>query len=123
MKKILTILLFTLLSTSMAFAMNTATIKLHINGNSSNNKYFLCFRTVGCFSILDAQRGESYPIIRPFNVHQIFLSDVQDKLLVRQAMPASCQTQVKLGQTLSVYGTITATHSGAAITGLACKIN
>jgi len=119
MKKLLITLLLIVASTSMAFAQDATKIKLRINGASPDNKYFLCSRAFGCFSILGGQRGKVYPVFRPVNVGAIFVMDKHTRKIAPQGVPASCQGEVS-NKTITITGQI---GPSGNVSGLRCSIS
>ncbi|MBV9576832.1 MAG: hypothetical protein JO149_09435 [Gammaproteobacteria bacterium] len=126
MKKLL-ILALTYLSistASLAFADNTANIRIKMTGATQDNRYFLCLPDVGCLSILAAQKGKIYPIIHSIEMSNIFVTDVSNNLKVSpQGLPASCNVTVAPNQTITITGSIkTGSNKSVYINQLHCTV-
>jgi hypothetical protein len=108
---------------SLAFADETAKIKIKITG-ATNNKY-LCIMNVGCLSIRAAQQGKVFPIFHPIEVTTLYVTDAGNGYrLSSQGLPSSCNTSVGLNKTLTITGSLgLGKNGGAHINQLHCAIS
>ena len=102
MKKLI-FMLFALTCVQFAYAADSANIKIKISG-VSNNRYFLCIPDMGCLSILAAQKGKVFPILRDIDMNTIFVTDTNNYHVHSQGLPDSCNVVVKTNQTITIYG-------------------
>ena len=106
MKKCL-LILAAILSMQMAYAGDTANINIKIGGALPDNTYFLCMEDLGCLSILAAEKGKVYPIFHPIEMHNLFITDVDNNFQVSaEGLPASCNKTVQTDQTITIYGSL-----------------
>lgn len=111
-------------STKMAFADDSANIRIKISGATSDNRYFLCLPDVGCLSILGAQKGKIFPIFRPINMSAIYVEDVTRQIHISpQGLPASCKGQVDVNHTITITGNLNGSGDKAHVNGLHCTIS
>lgn len=123
MKKLIALCL-ALLITQCAFADGTANINIKVSGAVQDNRYFLCIPNVGCLSILAAERGKVYPIYHPVEMHNIYVTNLQNLQVYSTGMPDSCNVTVDTGQTINIYGTIANGSKGSVyINNLHCSVS
>lgn len=109
-------------STQMAYADDTANIRIKISGASSDNRYFLCLPDVGCLSILGAQRGKVFPIYRQIAMGSMFVGDIKPQFhITPQSVPASCRGTVDVNHTVTISGQLL--PGSNKVTGLHCTIS
>lgn len=120
-KLILTILLASLLP--LAHASDTANIRIKLSGSLKDNRYFLCLSSIGCLSIRAAQKGKVYPIYRPFQLYNMYITDLTDLSLHRQNLPSSCSVNVEPNKTLTISGNLTrGSNNRIQISQLQCSV-
>ena len=85
-------------------SIHTATVKINITGSNPQNTYFLCLQGVGCLSIQAAQKGKIYPITHDIPMDTMYIVNQHTMALSRQGLPASCQGEVKVNQTITISG-------------------
>jgi len=113
-----------ILSTQTAFAADTVNIKIKISGATKDNRYFLCLRDVGCLSILAAQRGKVFPILRPIEMSGIFVEEVTREIhLSPQGLPASCSGKVDVNHTITITGQLNVKGNKAHVNRLNCVMS
>jgi len=122
MKKLL-FLVFALASTQMAFAADTANIKIKISGATSDNRYFLCVRNAGCLSILAAQKGKVFPLHRTLDMSALYIKDINGMRLSPQGLPASCKGTVDINQTITISGKMATSGNNVRVNALRCTIS
>lgn len=121
MKKLLAALTL-ILFMPFAYADDTANIKIQLNGTLKDNRYFLCLSTIGCLSIRAAQQGRVYPIYRPFQLYNMYVSDMTDLSLHRQNLPSSCSVEVETNKTLTISGNLSQIGNRVQINQLRCTL-
>lgn len=123
MKKLLLVVLGVVLMNS-AFA--DAKLRVNISGATAGNRYFLCVGNNGCVSITAGDRGQVYPLTTDDGVDHIYATDIATLRMSDQALPKSCQVNVKDNQTLTVSGRIVVegngNNTGVRIAGLNCHV-
>lgn len=124
MRKMLILISLLVFGAPFAFADSATKIKIKLNGNTSQNQYFLCLPSVGCLSVLAAQKGKVYPIFHEVNMSQIYITDRSNYRVTPQTSASSCNTTVNTNQTVTVSGNITvAKDGGVRVNQLRCAIS
>jgi hypothetical protein len=107
MKKLLMLMMASIMCMQSVHAEDTANIKIKINGALKDNRYFLCLPNIGCLSILAATKGKVFPIFHPIEMNGIFVTDVNSKFRVTaQGLPQSCDVTVAPAHTITISGKI-----------------
>lgn len=108
MKKfiLLFLMVFSVQFATTAYALDTANIRFNLSGTSHDNRYFLCIPNIGCLSVLAGDRGKVYPIIYPFKINNIYLSDLDNHRIYYEGLPQSCSATIELKHTVTIHGHI-----------------
>ena len=112
MKKLLGIICL-ICSIQPVFADHTAKLQIKVAGTSQNNTYFLCVNHNGCMSMHAAAHGRSFPV-DPGKVTRIYMVNAKNLQMIRQAIPSSCNIDIKENQTITVSGKIAQRANGQA---------
>jgi hypothetical protein len=123
MKKLLIVLLCLILM-PIAYADDTANIKLRISGAARDNNYFICLPNIGCLSILAANKGKVYPIYHAIDMSNIYVLDIRHNLrLSPQSIPSSCNVSVQPNQTITISANLASGKNGTRLNQLHCSIS
>lgn len=105
------------------YAGDAVNLYLRISGTAPDNRYFFCEPGMGCLSILAAERGKVYRILRPIQFQNVYLSNLQTFRVTGQPLPASCRVKVTEGHSITVYGQIRqGPKNSVYLTGLHCSV-
>ena len=108
----------------MAFAGDSANIKVKLNGALKDNRYFLCMEGVGCLSVLAGDRGKVYPVYHSIVMDKIYIANMDDFSVHPQGLPSSCDKQIEPNQTVTITGTIVSgPNKSVHVTQLKCSIS
>lgn len=122
-KRLIIMLLLSLSFSPLAFASSSANIRFHITGANSDNRYFICVPNVGCLSILAAEHGKGFPFFEDVQMHNIFLTNLENFQVYALGLPPSCNRMVHPGQTLTIYGHLETFGGKSFIQGLSCSLS
>lgn len=124
MKKLISVLVAVIgISSVMAHADDASNIRIKIRGALSDNRYFLCSPNVGCLSILDGQRGKTYPVFHAVDMNSLYVMDVHNHFRVSaQNLPSSCNVTVQPNQTITITGSINTGRGNVTVSGLNCSV-
>ena len=101
-----------------------ANIKIKISGATKDNKYFLCIPSVGCLSILAAQKGKVYPVFRPVEMDNMFIANQYSFRVKAQGLPNSCNVTVNTNQTITIYGNlVSGPNNSMRVSNLRCSLS
>jgi hypothetical protein len=126
MKKLLIVLLsIALLPAAYAYnPADAANIKIKVSGATTDNRYFLCVRGIGCLSMLAAKKGKVFPFLRDVEMNSMYVLDTKSKLrLSPQGLPRSCNVTVKEKQTLTISANLVNKASGIQLNQLRCSVS
>lgn len=123
MKKLISIALILLSNMQMAYAADTANIKIKIAGAMQGNRYFLCLPDIGCLSIHAAQNGKIYPIMNDVQMNTMFVTDTSNARLYRAGLPDSCNVTVKKNQTITISGELKTHADQVNVNNLHCSVS
>lgn len=90
-----------------------ANIHINISGAAGDNRYFLCMPNIGCLSILEGEEGKVYPILHAFNMHNMYITNLQNFRVYAENFPASCDVKVNTNQNIYIYGHIVPLQNNA----------
>ncbi len=123
MKKCLIALLLLFTSVQLAFADDTANIRIRITG-AVDNRYFLCEPNIGCLSIYNAVRkNKTYPIYHSIDMDKLYVTDTADMGLSPQGLPKSCDVTVNTNKTITIYGNLVPSKTGMRVNNLRCTLS
>lgn len=106
-----------------AFAFDSAKLRMKIAGPIKDNRYFLCVTGIGCISILNGNKGRSYPL-NPGTISNIYTVNAANLRLHPQPLPSSCNVDVKVNQTLYVHGKLVEGNNNRVyLAGLQCRVS
>ncbi|HLB42863.1 MAG TPA: hypothetical protein VJN02_08470 [Gammaproteobacteria bacterium] len=124
MKKMIVLSLLILSSIQLAYATDTANIKIKIAGPINDNRYFMCIRNVGCLSIRAAKHGKIFPVARSVEMDNIYLVNLKNNQLYSQGLPNSCNITIKPQQTVTISGKLSSgPNNSVRINQLNCAIS
>ncbi|MBA3661523.1 MAG: hypothetical protein H0W64_07335 [Gammaproteobacteria bacterium] len=116
------ILLFQCFTLS-ASPLETVQIRIKINGNFKDNRYFLCIPNVGCLSMKAAAAGKTYPIFHPIEIRGLFVTNMQTKQVQALSTPLSCRVKADPGQSLIITGNLSQAGTKTQVTSLRCNLS
>jgi hypothetical protein len=121
MKKLLSIILIIFIAPA-AFAFDGARIKVNVKGPIHNNRYFLCIPDVGCLSMLASKRGKVFPA--PYNgeMNTIFVTDISNRRIYNQGLPASCNVKFVKSKTVYIHGVLVQQVKRVNVNHLHCTV-
>lgn len=103
---------------------DAANIKINIASPAKDNRYFFCMPNVGCLSIQAGNQGKVYPIYRAIEMPTMYVMNVENRQVYNQGLPASCQTTVETGHTVSIHGRLVVEKDGSLhVSGLGCSVS
>ena len=106
-----------------AQAFDSAKLRMKIAGPIKDNRYFLCVTNIGCISILNGNKGRSYPL-NPGSISNIYTVNATNMRMHTQPLPQSCNREVKMNQTLLVSGKlIEGKNNQVYLSGLSCSVS
>lgn len=122
--KNLLLLLLTLCWFQLSYASSeTANIYIKISGALADNRYFLCIPNIGCLSILAAERGKIYPVIHPFKLYALYITNLDNARVYYEGLPSSCQGTIDTNKSVRIYGRLSqGANKSILIRGLHCTI-
>lgn len=122
MKRMLVLILATL-STQLAFADNSAQMKLNITDKTGNNNYYLCVYGSGCYNIKELN-GKTFPVMPDdlSNDTKMAVLDIQQFQLSTQPNTVSCAINDAGGKTVTISGKLTVNKGQGTIQNLHCQV-
>jgi hypothetical protein len=125
MKKLLMLMIASIICIQSVHADDTANIRIKINGAMKDNRYFLCMPNIGCLSILAAQKGKVFPVYHSIEMNSIYVADLNNHFQISpQGLPHSCDVTVDTKKTITISGNITGgSNHTVRVSQLHCSVN
>ncbi len=104
-----------------AYAGHIPNLHMKISGDIKNT-YYLCVSNAGCINLAAGVQGKIFPM-NPGDVNYIIMTNAANIRMYPQALPSSCQVELKGDQTLIVSGKLTnASNDDIYIKELHCSV-